>query len=46
MPLAISCPTSHFTLIDSVNKKLTAVKSMADTLGLKNVKTHHGRAEE
>ncbi|GMI44651.1 hypothetical protein TrCOL_g8681 [Triparma columacea] len=46
LPLAISCPESDFTLIDSVNKKLVAVKSMADTLGLKNVRVHHGRAEE
>jgi len=46
LPLAISCPHSHFTLIDSVNKKLTAVKSMSDELQLTNVATYHGRAED
>eukprot|EP00520_Triparma_pacifica_P013583 CAMPEP_0118662174 /NCGR_PEP_ID=MMETSP0785-20121206/16679_1 /TAXON_ID=91992 /ORGANISM="Bolidomonas pacifica, Strain CCMP 1866" /LENGTH=187 /DNA_ID=CAMNT_0006555677 /DNA_START=196 /DNA_END=756 /DNA_ORIENTATION=+ len=46
LPLAVSCPDCQFTLIDSVNKKLKAVQSMADDLGLQNVVTHHGRAEE
>mmetsp|Transcript_11423 Transcript_11423/g.17689 ORF Transcript_11423/g.17689 Transcript_11423/m.17689 type:complete len:371 (+) Transcript_11423:68-1180(+) len=46
LPLAIAYPDTNFLLVDSVGKKLTAVQAMADELGLQNVKTHHGRAEE
>ena len=45
LPLAIAYPEVDFLLVDSVGKKLAAVQDMADTLQLKNVKTHHGRAE-
>ena len=45
LPLAIARPDVDFLLIDSVGKKITAVQDMADQLGLKNVKTYHGRAE-
>lgn len=44
-PLAIAYPNVDFLLVDSVGKKLGAVQDMADTLGLTNVKIHHGRAE-
>ena len=44
-PLAIVYPNVDFLLVDSVGKKLDAVQDMADTLGLTNVKIHHGRAE-
>ena len=46
LPLAIIYPDIDFVLLDSVGKKLTAVGDMADELGLDNVQTHHGRAEE
>ncbi|VEU34904.1 unnamed protein product [Pseudo-nitzschia multistriata] len=45
LPLAIAFPDVEFLLVDSVGKKITAVQDMADQLGLKNVKTYHGRAE-
>jgi 16S rRNA (guanine527-N7)-methyltransferase len=45
LPLAIAYPDCDFLLVDSIGKKLTAVQDMADQLGLKNVKTYHGRAE-
>jgi 16S rRNA (guanine527-N7)-methyltransferase len=46
LPLAIAYPNVDFLLVDSVGKKLVAVKDMAETLKLTNVKIHHGRAEE
>jgi len=45
LPLAIALPELEFLLVDSRGKKLAAVQDMADQLGLKNVKTFHGRAE-
>ena len=45
LPLAIARPDVEFLLVDSVGKKITAVQDMVDQLGLKNVKTYHGRAE-
>jgi len=44
--LAILYPDTHCVLLDSVGKKLGAVQDIADSLGLTNVQTHHGRAEE
>jgi 16S rRNA (guanine527-N7)-methyltransferase len=46
VPLAIIYPESEFLLVDSVGKKLKAIEEMAKELGLNNIKTHHGRAEE
>ena len=46
LPLAIAYPNVQFVLVDSVGKKLGAVRDMAQQLGLKNVQTHHGRAED
>jgi len=48
LPLAIACSpeAAEFVLLDSVGKKLVAVQAMADELGLDNVRTHHGRAED
>ena len=45
LPLAIARPDVDFLLVDSIGKKINAVQDMADTLGLTNVKTYHGRAE-
>ena len=46
LPLAILFPNYEFLLVDSVGKKIKVVQAMAEELGLNNVKTHHGRAEE
>lgn len=46
VPLAIVYPDSDFLLVDSVGKKLKAVSEMVSELGLENVDTYHGRAEE
>ncbi len=46
IPLAIVNPEVEFTLIDSVAKKLKCVDSFIDELGLLNVETVIGRAED
>lgn len=46
IPLAILFPDVHFTLVDSIGKKITVVKGVAESLGLKNVTAHHMRAEQ
>ncbi len=46
IPLAILFPNAHFTLIDSIGKKIQAVESMVAELNLKNVTVHQIRAEE
>ncbi len=46
IPLAIMHPDSTFLLLDSTQKKVNTVKSMADAIGLTNVSTIWGRAED
>ncbi len=46
IPLAILFPNVQFTLVDSIGKKITVVKGVAESLGLKNVTAHHIRAEQ
>lgn len=46
MPLAITMPSCSFTMLDSTAKKLTFISESADSLGLSNVATLVGRAEE
>ncbi len=46
IPLSIMLPDCSFTLLDSTQKKISCVQSMAESLQLKNVKTVWGRAEE
>lgn len=46
IPLAICFPESQFLLIDSIGKKIQAVKSMVETLELKNVEVVQIRVEE
>ncbi len=46
IPLAILFPSSHFTLIDSVGKKILVAQSVAQELGLTNVITMKTRAED
>lgn len=46
IPLAILFPNTSFTLVDSIGKKITVVKGVAESLGLQNVTAHHMRAEQ
>lgn len=46
IPLAILFPNTEFTLVDSIGKKITVVNAVAESLGLKNVKAYHERAEK
>lgn len=46
IPLAILFPNTRFTLVDSIGKKITVVKAVAESLGLQNVTAHHMRAEQ
>lgn len=46
IPLAIFFPDTAFHLVDSIGKKLKVVEGVRDAIGLTNVTTHHGRAEE
>ena len=44
--MAICYPQAHFTLIDSIGKKITVVQDLVDKLELRNVEAHQCRAEE
>jgi 16S rRNA (guanine527-N7)-methyltransferase len=46
IPLAIIFPESHFTLVDSIEKKIKVVKAVADELGLENVTPRRERIED
>ena len=46
IPLAILFPDTHFHLVDSIGKKITVVKNVADALQLKNISAEQIRAEE
>jgi 16S rRNA (guanine527-N7)-methyltransferase len=46
IPLAILFPETNFHLVDSIGKKITVVKNVAEALGLKNVKAEQIRAEQ
>lgn len=46
IPLKVMKPSIRLTLLDSTQKKIGAVQDMVRTLGLKNVETIWGRAEE
>jgi 16S rRNA (guanine527-N7)-methyltransferase len=43
--MAICYPQAHFTLIDSIGKKITVVQDLIDKLALKNVEAKQARAE-
>ncbi|PZF71083.1 16S rRNA (guanine(527)-N(7))-methyltransferase RsmG [Taibaiella soli] len=45
IPLAIFFPEVEFLLVDSIGKKIKVVEEVASAIGLKNVKTMHGRVE-
>ncbi|HKZ38297.1 MAG TPA: 16S rRNA (guanine(527)-N(7))-methyltransferase RsmG [Chryseolinea sp.] len=46
IPLAILFPETQFHLVDSIGKKITVVKNVAESLNLKNVKAEQVRAEQ
>ncbi len=46
IPLAILFPEVNFHLVDSIGKKITVVRGVADAIGLKNVKAEQIRAEQ
>ena len=46
IPLAILFPDVHFTLVDSIGKKIKVVDEVVAGLGLTNVTTIHARVEE
>jgi len=45
IPLAILFPQTEFVLVDSIGKKIKVVNEVASSIGLKNVKGIHARAE-
>jgi 16S rRNA (guanine527-N7)-methyltransferase len=45
IPLAILFPESSFHLVDSIGKKITVVKAIAEELGLENLTAEKERAE-
>jgi 16S rRNA (guanine527-N7)-methyltransferase len=46
IPLAILFPDTQFYLVDSIGKKIKVVQEVAKSLGLKNVRAAHLRAEQ
>ena len=46
IPLAIFFPEARFHLVDSIGKKIKVVEAVGQTIGLTNITTRHGRAEE
>ena len=46
IPLAILFPKAHFTLVDSIGKKIKVVDEVVAGLGLTNVKTRNSRVED
>ena len=46
IPLAIMFPDVKFHLVDSIGKKIRVCNEVITALGLTNVTTQHGRAEE
>ncbi|MDO9512169.1 MAG: 16S rRNA (guanine(527)-N(7))-methyltransferase RsmG [Bacteroidales bacterium] len=46
IPLAVFFPEVHFTLIDSIGKKIKVVNEVAKALGLNNVEARHQRVQE
>ncbi len=46
IPLAIIFPQVHFTLIDSIGKKIKVATEVANSIGLKNIELKHQRIQE
>jgi 16S rRNA (guanine527-N7)-methyltransferase len=45
LPLAIVFPDAHFTLVDSIGKKVRVIDDITERLGLENISTINARAE-
>ena len=46
IPLAVFSPDKHFTLLDSLNKRLRIIGELSEELGIRNISLVHGRAED
>lgn len=46
VPLAIMFPQARITAADSIGKKITVVREVSAALGLSNIETFNGRAEQ
>ncbi|MFC3932010.1 16S rRNA (guanine(527)-N(7))-methyltransferase RsmG [Streptococcus dentapri] len=46
LPMKILCPELKVTIIDSLNKRITFLKTLTEELDLKDVQFYHGRAED
>ncbi len=46
MPLKIVKPNNHFTLVDSLNKRINFLEGVVDSLKIDNIALVHGRAED
>ncbi len=46
IPLALVLPDKEFVLMDSLNKRLKIIDELASEIGITNIRTLHGRAEE
>lgn len=46
IPLAIMFPEARFTAVDSIAKKITVVRGVAEALGLENLEPVNGRFEQ
>lgn len=46
LPIKIAEPTVRLTLLDSLNKRITFLKAVAEALSLKNISFIHSRAED
>ena len=46
IPLAILFPETDFHLVDSIGKKVRVADEVARSIGLKNIRTTHSRAED
>lgn len=46
IPLAIMNPNTSFILLDSLNKRITFLNEVINSLGLNNARAFHGRAED
>ena len=45
IPLKIAFPNSQVTIVDSLNKRITFLKTLSQSLGLEGVHLYHDRAE-
>lgn len=46
IPIAILFPNVDFLLVDSIGKKIKVVNEVANSIGLKNLRAEHKRAEQ